>query len=159
MRDRRLCFASTVGRTSVSGSPTGLDSYIPVINFLCAALRPTSSRQLNPARPDCIQATMLSVAMPIDSASAPLSPLPVDETAEWVRSAAAGNAAAFERLYRAHVKRVHAVIWRLVGGVQARAEELTQEAFVRAWQALPGFRGDSAFGTWLHRLEIGRAHV
>jgi RNA polymerase sigma-70 factor (ECF subfamily) len=100
---------------------------------------------------------MLSVAMPIDSVPAPVSALPADETADWVRSAAAGNAAAFERLYRAHVKRVHAVIWRLVGGVQARAEELTQEAFVRAWQALPGFRGDSAFATWLHRLAVNVA--
>jgi len=74
-----------------------------------------------------------------------------------VSRAAAGDSRAFESLYRLHVRRVFAVIWRLVGGVEARAEELTQEAFLRAWQALPQFRGDSAFGTWLHRLAVNTA--
>ncbi len=36
----------------------------------------------------------------------------------------------------------------------SRAEDLTQEAFVRAWEKLPSFRGESAFGTWLHRLTV-----
>jgi RNA polymerase sigma factor (sigma-70 family) len=74
-----------------------------------------------------------------------------------VQRAAAGDAQAFEALYRRHVRRVFGAIWRLVGGVEARAEELTQDAFLRAWQALPQFRGDSAFGTWLHRLAINTA--
>ncbi|WP_425502869.1 RNA polymerase sigma factor [Pseudomarimonas arenosa] len=76
---------------------------------------------------------------------------------EWVSQAAAGDRSAFERLYRSHARRVYSVIWRLVGGNEARAEELTQEAFVKAWQALPGFRGDSAFSTWLHRLAVNTA--
>jgi RNA polymerase sigma factor (sigma-70 family) len=80
---------------------------------------------------------------------------PADAT--LAQRAAEGDNAAFEALYRRHVRRIHGVIWRLVGGVEARAEELTQEAFLRAWQALPGFRGDSAFGTWLHRLAINVA--
>src|SRR5207244_1453396 len=74
-----------------------------------------------------------------------------------VRAAADGDVAAFESLYRQHLRRVHAVVWRLVGGSDARAEELTQEAFVRAWQALPRFRFESAFGTWLHRLAVNTA--
>lgn len=74
-----------------------------------------------------------------------------------VQRAAAGDSRAFESLYRRHVRRVFGVIWRLVGGVEARAEELTQEAFLRAWQALPGFRGDAAFATWLHRLAVNTA--
>jgi len=77
--------------------------------------------------------------------------------AALVRRATAGDVGAFECLYRRHVRRVFAVIWRLVGGIDARAEELTQDAFVRAWQALPGFRGDSAFSTWLHRLAVNIA--
>jgi RNA polymerase sigma factor (sigma-70 family) len=81
--------------------------------------------------------------------------LPADAT--LATRAAEGDSAAFESLYRRHVRRIHSVIWRLVGGVEARAEELTQEAFLRAWQALPTFRGDSAFGTWLHRLAINVA--
>jgi RNA polymerase sigma-70 factor (ECF subfamily) len=44
-----------------------------------------------------------------------------------------------------------------MGGRHARAEELTQEAFVRAWQKLPGFRFESAFGTWLYRLAVNTA--
>lgn len=77
--------------------------------------------------------------------------------APLVRRAVGGDRTAFEQLYRRHVRRVFSVIWRLVGGVDARAEELTQDAFVRAWQALPGFRFDSAFGTWLHRLAANTA--
>ncbi len=68
-----------------------------------------------------------------------------------------GSQAAFEQLYRRHVKRVYGAIWRLVGGIDARAEELTQDAFVRAWQALSSFRGESAFGTWLYRLAMNTA--
>lgn len=76
---------------------------------------------------------------------------------DLVARAAAGDTGAFEQLYRRHVRRVFGVVWRLVGGNEARAEELTQEAFVRAWQAIPQFRFESAFGTWLHRLAVNTA--
>ncbi len=66
--------------------------------------------------------------------------------------AARGDARAFERLYREHVGRVHALARRMTGG--ELAEELTQEVFVRAWQKLATFRGEAAFGTWLHRLAV-----
>jgi RNA polymerase sigma-70 factor (ECF subfamily) len=65
-----------------------------------------------------------------------------------VRRAQQGDAAAFEELYR-----THALSLRLEGD-GARAEELTQDVFVRAWERLPTFRGESAFGTWLHRLAV-----
>jgi RNA polymerase sigma-70 factor (ECF subfamily) len=70
----------------------------------------------------------------------------------WVEQARAGNMAAFEQLYRAHSGRIHALCWRLAGGDHALAEDLVQEAFVRAWSKLDLFEGRSAFGTWLHRL-------
>ena len=73
------------------------------------------------------------------------------------RSAGRGDMAAFEALYRRHIGRVHGVIARLVGRHAARAEDLTQETFVRAWQALPGYRFESAFSTWLHRLAVNTA--
>ena len=83
---------------------------------------------------------------------------PVDDTdGDLVRSAAAGDMGAFEGLYRKHVSRVHGVILRLVGGHAGRAEDLAQEAFVRAWQALPSYRFESAFSTWLHRLAVNTA--
>jgi RNA polymerase sigma-70 factor (ECF subfamily) len=68
------------------------------------------------------------------------------------RLAAAGDARAFERLYRGHVGRVHALARRMAGAEDA--PELTQEVFVRAWEKLGTFRGESAFGTWLHRLAV-----
>ena len=67
--------------------------------------------------------------------------------------ARAGDTAAFERLYRENVDRVHALCLRLSGD-GARAEELTQDVFVRAWEKLDSFRGESAFSTWLHRLAV-----
>jgi len=80
-----------------------------------------------------------------------------DEDAVLARRAASADVAAFEQLYRRHHRRVHAVIVRLVGQAGARAEDLTQEAFVRAWQALPAFRFESAVSTWLHRLAVNTA--
>jgi RNA polymerase sigma factor (sigma-70 family) len=95
--------------------------------------------------PTCTEsATMLADAEPVSDHA-------------LVRAAAGGDSAAFEALYRRHLRRVFGVVWRLVGGVEARAQELTQEAFLRAWLALPTFRGDSAFGTWLHRLAVNTA--
>lgn len=70
-----------------------------------------------------------------------------------VRRAQAGDAEAFAALYRAHVGRIHALCLRLEGN-PAAAEERTQDVFVRAWDRLPGFRHESAFGTWLHRLAV-----
>lgn len=74
-----------------------------------------------------------------------------------VRAAAAGDRRAFQRLYQLHAGRVHGAVYRLAGYDHARAEDLTQDAFVRAWQKLPGFRYESAFGTWLYRLAVNLA--
>lgn len=74
-----------------------------------------------------------------------------------VRAAAAGDRRAFQRLYQLHVGRVYGAVYRLAGYDHARAEDLTQDAFVRAWQKLPGFRHESAFGTWLYRLAVNLA--
>lgn len=73
------------------------------------------------------------------------------------RAAATGDRQAFRRLYHLHVGRVHGAMYRLAGRDHARAEDLTQEAFIRAWQKLPGFRFESAFGTWLYRLAVNLA--
>lgn len=75
-----------------------------------------------------------------------------DAEAELVESARMGDRLAFERLYRRHRDRIHGLMWRLCGGHATLAEDLLQEAFVRAWLKLDGFRGESRFGTWLHRL-------
>ena len=69
-----------------------------------------------------------------------------------VALAARGDASAFERLYRAHVARIHSLARRMLGPLEA--DEVTQDVFVRTWRKLNTFRGDAAFGTWLHRLAV-----
>lgn len=78
-------------------------------------------------------------------------PAPVAEL--LVVRAREGDTRAFEELYRSHHRRIYALALRMAGDA-ARAEEVTQEAFVRAWESLPGFRGESSFGTWLHGLAV-----
>jgi RNA polymerase sigma factor (sigma-70 family) len=68
------------------------------------------------------------------------------------RAAAAGDAAAFERIYRRHAARIHTLCRRMLSPEEA--DDVTQDVFIRAWQKLALFRGDSAFGTWLYRLAI-----
>jgi len=90
----------------------------------------------------------------------PMQPAPVaapDDDVADVRAAADGDRAAFQRLYRRHADRVYGAVYRLAGYDHARAEDLTQDAFVRAWQKLAGFRHESAFGTWLYRLAVNVA--
>lgn len=68
------------------------------------------------------------------------------------RLAAEGDVRAFERLYRRHVDRVYSLVRRMLD--DQLADEVTQDVFVRAWRKVDTFRGDAAFGTWLHRLAI-----
>jgi len=80
--------------------------------------------------------------MPIDG--------PLDRA---VARSRAGDVGAFEEVYRATVGRVHAICLRMCRD-HHEAEELVQESYVRAWQKLATFRGDSLFTTWLHRLVV-----
>ena len=73
--------------------------------------------------------------------------------AEAVRRAQSGDADAFEVVYRAHASCVYALCLRMAGDA-GHARELTQDVFIRAWEKLGTFRGESAFGTWLHRLAV-----
>ena len=74
-------------------------------------------------------------------------------SASLVERAQRGERRAFEMLYREHVGRVYALCLRMSGDAE-RAEELTQDVFVRAWSRLASFRGDSAFSTWLHLIAL-----
>jgi len=73
-----------------------------------------------------------------------------------VARARRGDVDAFAALYRSHGARVYALCLRLAGD-EAGAVELTQDVFVRAWEALPRFRGESALGSWLHRIAVNVA--
>src|SRR5260370_2750801 len=72
---------------------------------------------------------------------------------DLIHRAQQGDRAAFEALYRAHSGRVYALCLRLTAD-RALAEERTQDAFVRAWERLATFRGESAFASWLYRLTV-----
>lgn len=73
------------------------------------------------------------------------------EIAQAVAAAKEGDKKAFYQLYQQFVGRVYAICWRLLGNKQ-KAEDASQEIFIKVWQQLPAFRGDSSFGTWLHTI-------
>ena len=87
---------------------------------------------------------------PVDVA--PAATLREDRSASDAARAAAGDLGAFERLYHAHAGRVRALVRRMLS--TADADEVVQDVFVRAWSRLASFRGEAAFGTWLHRVAI-----
>lgn len=74
---------------------------------------------------------------------------------ELAQRAAAGDAAAFEQLYRLHHRRVYSLCLRMLQN-EAEAEDLSQEVFVQLLRKVGMFRGDSAFTTWLHRLTVNQ---
>jgi RNA polymerase sigma factor (sigma-70 family) len=75
--------------------------------------------------------------------------LPQERDADAVlcRRAAGGDRGAFRLLVETHERRLRAFLAQLAGS--DLADELAQEAFLKAWQSLPGFRGDSKFSSWL----------
>lgn len=77
----------------------------------------------------------------------------LDYDIDAVTQARAGDTEAFEVLYRRHVGRVYAVCLRIVAD-RSRAEELTQQVFIRAWETITSFRGESAFSSWLYRIAV-----
>ncbi len=96
------------------------------------------------------RSTAHAVALAPASVAAPEAP---DAEREDIAAATAGDRRAFERLYRSHGQRVFALCLRMTAD-RVLAEELVQDVFVRAWQKLGSFRGDAAFGTWLHRVAV-----
>ena len=74
----------------------------------------------------------------------------------WVSQARAGDLEAFGRLVERHQARVFNLLCKLVGDRQ-EAEDLAQDVFLQAFQALPGYRGEAAFATWLYRIAVNRS--
>ncbi len=75
------------------------------------------------------------------------------DEADWIARAQRSDPRAFVCLYRMHIDRVYGLCLRMTGNV-SEAEDCAQEAFIQAWNKLDRFRGDSAFGTWLHRIAV-----
>ena len=75
------------------------------------------------------------------------------EPTDTISAAAAGDVAAFERLYRQYSPRIYGLCLRLTGQREA-AEDCTQDSFVAAWRALARFERRSRFSTWLHQIAV-----
>lgn len=75
---------------------------------------------------------------------------------ELIARAQDGDRAAFAALVREHNDMVYTLARRLVGDPHLAAD-ISQEAFIRAWKALPNFRGDARLSTWLHRITVNTA--
>ena len=92
----------------------------------------------------------ISQSQPIP-ADAP--PQPDDLT--LVRRAQGGEADAYDELVRRYQRQIYGVTYHMTSHHED-ASDLTQEAFVKAWQALKSFKGDSSFFTWLYRIAVNR---
>src|ERR1700744_2035434 len=77
---------------------------------------------------------------------------PEDEK-NWVMRSRHGDQIAFENLIRSHQAMIHSLTFRLTGSV-SDAQDLAQEAFVRAYQQLDTFQGTSKFSSWLYRIAV-----
>ena len=81
---------------------------------------------------------------------------PVEPDKLWVIAARSGDRDAFRMLVEQNQRDVYTLAVRLVSDCHL-AEDVAQETFVRAWRALPNFRGDAAFSTWLYRITVNTA--
>jgi len=73
--------------------------------------------------------------------------------AELIRNVQAGDGGAFDLLVERHYRAVYNTAYRMVG-TPAAAADATQMALIRAYEALPSFRGDASFSTWLYRITM-----
>lgn len=96
----------------------------------------------------------MEAALPATTPASPAEAEALPDDLMLARRAASGDSRAFERLYRLNVDRIYGLCLRLCHGDSSRAEQATQDAFVRAWEKLASFRGESRFSTWMHRLTV-----
>ena len=89
-----------------------------------------------------------AVQMPVEAA-------PVDEDRALVARAQKGDLTAFDELIRRYQERVYATVYHMTSNHED-ANDLTQETFVKAYKALPNFKGDSGFFTWVYRIAVNK---
>ena len=89
----------------------------------------------------------------MDSTLAPERAHQLADQRALIERARRGDASAHRALYDAHVDQIYRLTYRLTGA-EHTAREVTQSVFVRAFASLDGFRGESAFGTWLHAIAV-----
>ena len=90
--------------------------------------------------------------VPSDAKNGPVAP----DLQPLIRRAVAGDEEAFGEVVKAHYQSVYAVIYRMVHNVED-ARELTQQAWVKAWQRLSSYHFDAKFTTWIYRIAVNTA--
>ncbi len=84
----------------------------------------------------------------------PPPPLPVDE-AVLVRRARQGDLSSYDELVRRYQERIYATLYHMTANHED-ANDLAQEAFIKAFQALKSFKGGSSFYTWVYRIAVNK---
>ena len=74
---------------------------------------------------------------------------------DWVRRAQQGDLLAYDELVKAYQERIYATLYHMTGNHED-ANDLAQESFIKAYQALKSFKGGSSFYTWLYRIAINK---
>jgi RNA polymerase sigma-70 factor (ECF subfamily) len=99
------------------------------------------------------------IGEPTEERAVPKTVLPpvVDLNEAWViQRVKRGDVEAFGTLYRAYLRKVYAICYRITAN-ESLAEELTQDVFLRVWERIGQYEGRSKFSTWLHRIATNRA--
>lgn len=75
---------------------------------------------------------------------------------EWIRRVCDGDSQAYRTLVERYQQRIFRLVAKWLGPDHPGVEDVTQDVFIRAYEALPQFRGDASFGTWLTRIAVNR---
>lgn len=96
------------------------------------------------------------ISKPVDEPSdgSPPVPAPVEEM-ELVRRALRGDLVAYDDLVRRYQERIYATVYHMTANHED-ANDLAQEAFIKAYQALKSFKGGSSFYTWVYRIAVNK---
>ena len=103
------------------------------------------------AEPASRKASKPPVEFPAEQEAAPV---PIEET-ELVKRARKGDLAAYDDLVRRYQERIYATIYHMTSNHED-ANDLAQEAFIKAFQALRSFKGGSSFYTWVYRIAVNK---
>lgn len=102
---------------------------------------------------------MIAATLPLEMSAVGRAPttVPVDEKSDetLVRRSQAGDLSAYDDLVRRYQERIYATVYHMTSNHED-ATDLAQDTFVKAWQAIGHFKGDSSFYTWIYRIAVNR---
>ena len=97
---------------------------------------------------------MLSLVLPAWGAGFLEASPSVRQDSAWIRRCQNGDRDAFEPLVRQNAERIRRLVWGLLGERREETDDVVQEVFLKAYLALPRFRQDARFSTWLYRIAV-----